>query len=230
MPIKFSPYKKAITLLELIIAISLLAIVGLGIASLDIFSGYYLRNIDRVSIVQNELSYILDHMAKIIGGGEIGGAIGDINNPPLQIYRIPDGGMMLKVFIDRNRNGKRDPEGIDMWVGFQLRVYDQPQYQLWVWAPCVGDTCDGPGSSYAVLSKRIKGCCQEYEGQGELGLRFAMNTGDPHNLYDPTKNYVDIRLGGCYDPFERDGFACGTPENPRVYMYTRIRMPAVSTH
>jgi hypothetical protein len=222
-------HKRAITLLELLLAISLLGVVALGMASLDIFSRYYLRSIERSSLVQNELAYVLDHMAKIIGVGVFGGAIGDLNNPPLKIYRVPNEGWILKVFIDKNRNGRKDPEPQDMWVAYQLRVYDQPQYQLWFWHPCVGDTCNGGGSSYSVLSKRIKGCCQEYEGNGELALRFAMNTGDPNNPYDPTKNYVDIRLGGCYDPFQRES-PCGSPENPKVYMYTRIRMPAVSTH
>jgi len=226
-------HKRAVTLLELLIAISLLGVVALGMASLDIFSRYYLSSIERLSLVQNELAYVLDYMSKVIHGqGALfpdgivrgrGGAIGDLNNPPLQINRYA-GGFILKVFVDWNNNGKRDTQ--DMWVGFQLR--DSPPHQLWVWKPCVGNTCDGEGSSYSVLSKMILGCCQEYEGEVEYRLRFAMNTGDPHNPYDPSKNYVDIRLGGCYDP-SAEG-SCGTPENPKVYMYTRIRMPAVSTH
>ncbi|MCM8789927.1 MAG: hypothetical protein NC916_02780 [Candidatus Omnitrophica bacterium] len=226
MRIKPLVYKKAITLLELVIAISLLAVIALGMASVEIFSRYYLESADRVSIVQNELSYLLDYMAKIIGVGVFGGAIGDINNPPLQIGRYPGNGYILKAFVDRNRNGQRDAS--DFWVGFHFR--DTPaEYQFWVWAPCVGPTCDGPGSKYAIISRRIKGCCQEYEGNRELSFRFAMNTNNPHAPYDPTKNYVDIRLGGCYDPFERDA-PCGTVKNPILYMYTRIRMPAVSVN
>jgi len=230
-------HKRAVTLLELLIAISLLGVVALGMASLDIFGRYYLSSIERLSLVQNELAYVLEYMAKMIHGqgiynstddkvSGIGGAIGDLNNPPLQINRYSGRGFILKVFVDRNNNGRRDPQ--DIWVGFQLRISDSPPYQLWVWKPCVGTFCDGPGSSYSVLSKRILGCCQEYEGNGELGLRFAMNTGDTNNPYTPSKNYVDIRLGGCYDPSAAG--SCGTPENPKVYMYTRIRMPAVSTH
>ncbi|MCM8783048.1 MAG: hypothetical protein NC909_01435 [Candidatus Omnitrophica bacterium] len=216
--------KKAVTLLELVIAISLLGVIILGMASLELFSRYYLSNADRLSIVQNELSFALDYIYKLIGTGVFGGAIGDINNPPLEINRYPGKGYILKAYVDRNRNGKRDPG--DLRLGFQIR--EDPEYQLWVWAPCVGDTCDGPGSRYAVISKRLKGCCQEYEGGARI-FSFAMNTGNPDNPYDPRKNYVDIRLGFCYDPYER-GFNCGTAENPMVYMYTRIRMPAVSVN
>jgi hypothetical protein len=144
--------------------------------------------------------------------------------------RIPNAGWMMRVFVDWNKNGRRDPEGLgsnnDRWVGFQFRISDPPSYQFWVWSycpegSCCGiETCADPGVKYTILSKRIKDACHNL-GPGYEDLVFAN--------YDPSNNYVEIRLGACYDPFERS-FVCGTPENPKVCLTSRIRMPAVSTH
>ncbi|MCM8791635.1 MAG: hypothetical protein NC826_00545 [Candidatus Omnitrophica bacterium] len=221
MPVKFS-FKKAITLVELIIAITLVIVVAAGVVSLDKFATYQLHVADQQARLQNELSYVLDHMAKFIGGAEIGGAIGSVNDPPVRIERVPGRGQFLKVRIDKNRNGRVDPYPEDIWIAYQATIRDTPAYRLFFWAPCGNPQSMGcqqiEGHPPLVISEKIHCCC---EAGGDC-YNFA--------VYNSTTNYVEIRLGACYDPSGYVGYVCGSRENPAVYMRTRIRMPAVSAN
>src|SRR3989338_5081842 len=99
-----SPHlKKSITLLELLIAITLLSVIVLGFTSIDLFSRYHVLTADRRAKVQNEASYVLEHMAK-----EMVRAIGDFNNPAVSITTTPSGNPLIRVWVDANRNGIRD--------------------------------------------------------------------------------------------------------------------------
>jgi len=65
MPFKFFvSSSKALSLLELVLAISLLGVTLLAIANLDSFVANYFKYFDRSPQVYNNLAYILDFMAK----------------------------------------------------------------------------------------------------------------------------------------------------------------------
>ncbi len=70
--------EKSITLLELIICIVLIGMTVLGFFSIHIFSRYHLITSVRRAKLQNDVSYVLEHMAK-----HIGRAIGDTVNYPI---------------------------------------------------------------------------------------------------------------------------------------------------
>jgi len=69
---------KAITLMELIVAISLLGVIILGVASFDLGSRQMFKSSERKTQVMNEAALILDRIAKdaIMG-------IGDVGNPAI---------------------------------------------------------------------------------------------------------------------------------------------------
>lgn len=101
----------SVTLIELLIAITLLSVIILGFSSIDLFSRFHLRTAQRRSDIQNEISYVLEHMAK-----EIARAIGDANQLPVTIETA--GGpnpawMRIRAWIDSNRNGIRDTNDIE---------------------------------------------------------------------------------------------------------------------
>jgi len=84
--------KKGVTLLELLIAMVLLGVIVLTFASIENFGRFHTINADRRAKVQNEVSFLLSHIAKSIQS-----AVGDVNNPPIQ--GLADG---FRVRIDTN--------------------------------------------------------------------------------------------------------------------------------
>ncbi|MCM8757825.1 MAG: prepilin-type N-terminal cleavage/methylation domain-containing protein, partial [Candidatus Omnitrophica bacterium] len=119
--------KIGLTLLELLIAITLVGLISLGIWSISTFSYYYLINSDRLAKIQNELAYIVDHISKLITGPmEIvqedgtwqgrGGAIGTVDDPPLKVEHYGGKGWFLKIRLDQEPFGVVGSE--DPWVGY----------------------------------------------------------------------------------------------------------------
>lgn len=71
---------KAITLMELIVAISLLGVIILGVASFDLGSRQMFKSSERKTQVMNEAALILDRIAKDAITG-----IGDVGNPAIAV-------------------------------------------------------------------------------------------------------------------------------------------------
>ena len=70
--------RAAITLLELIIAITLLGVIVIGFSSIELFSRSQVLSTDRKTQVQNEVSYALEHMSRNVLQG-----VGDSATRPL---------------------------------------------------------------------------------------------------------------------------------------------------
>lgn len=102
--------KKALTLIELLIAISLLSVIVLGFSSIDSFARYQVMSSDRRAKLQNELSFALEHMSKNIMRG-----IGDVSSPPLE--SITNG---FRVNVDRNNPPTPGNLGDDTWIRYTL--------------------------------------------------------------------------------------------------------------
>ena len=103
---------KSVTLIELIIAVSLVAVIILGINSISIFSHYQVVSSDRRAKLQNEVSYSLDHMTK-----HISMAIGDISNDPIAWYDNANHNLGLRVRTDSDKDGIADTG--DTWIGYR---------------------------------------------------------------------------------------------------------------
>ena len=101
---------KSVTLIELIIAISLVAVIILGVNSINIFSHYQVVSSDRRAKLQNEVAFCLEHMTK-----HISMAIGDVSNDPIVAYSDNRG---IRVRIDDNpANGRVDTT--DHWIAYR---------------------------------------------------------------------------------------------------------------
>jgi hypothetical protein len=187
----------------------LISVVVLGFFSIELFSRTHLLGTDRMTRLQNEISYLLGHMTKnIIGTNVSGGAIGDINQPAVTIATI-DGVNALLIWVDSNNNGYRDTD--DKQIAYKYR--GAPDYQIWFYP----DYTDNPASYEVITQKKI---CPD----------FSTDPSKPtHINYSPQDNYIDVQVTVCWDP---DGSpnACGTLDNPSIKMLTRIKMPSVSTN
>jgi hypothetical protein len=203
-----------VTLLELLIAITLLSVIVIGFTSIDMFSRYHVLTADRRAKVQNEVSYVLEHMSK-----EISKAIGDSNNLPVV---IDDSNRRVKVYIDYNPDGQRGTG--DRWIAYRYRDSSAPEaerYQLWYCPQCTDSTCgvctpdDWNSTGFInngyVLSRKITSFSPTYDNTETDG--------------DPRDDYLEIQSTIRWDPAQAVSF-----DNPEVTMSTRIKMPSVSTN
>jgi len=109
--------KKGLTLIELLIAICIFALIIIGFSSIDTFSRYHVITSDRRAKLQNDASYVLGHMAK-----EIGKAIGDASNPATNTTAISAGiGVYIDLASDGSSagDGRRGTDG-DRWIGYRF--------------------------------------------------------------------------------------------------------------
>ncbi len=138
---------KAITLAELLIAVSLLGLLSVGIWSIDRFSRHHLITSDKHAQAQNQASVAMEHMAKNIGKA-IGNRAVPAENP---VSLAPIGGdTAIRVYIDSALDGsspgdgRRGTEG-DHWIAYRYRASTG---QIWYYA-------DYPASPREVIAKRI---------------------------------------------------------------------------
>lgn len=93
---------KAITFIELIIAIGLLVVIVLGFSSIELFSRHHVLTSDRRAQIQNEAAVIMEHMSKEIGQG-----IGDtMNSPVVSVSGLTAPDHALSVWVDSNHDGR----------------------------------------------------------------------------------------------------------------------------
>jgi type II secretory pathway component PulJ len=135
---------KSLTLIELIIAVSLVGVIILGINSINIFSHYQVISSDRRAKLQNDLSYCLEHITKegmkAIGNERVFGS----NSA---VYAS---GSTLSFFIDGNKNGRID--GVNTTTGDYWIRYSLASNQLSYCSTCTTATSC---SNCSVLSNKI---------------------------------------------------------------------------
>lgn len=203
-----SRQNKSVTLIELIIAISLVAVIILGINSISIFSHYQVISSDRRAKLQNNVSYSLDHITKQ-GLKTIGNE--KVFNPPVnsavRVSALNATNSFLAFFIDANGNGRRDTVD-DYWIRYSFASASR---QL--------SYCDNCGSSSAC------GTCFATDGREVLSNKIT--------AFRPTKvaksgegiHHVEVEITGRWYvsmPVSAD--------NPEVTMKTTIQLPSVSTN
>jgi len=188
---------KAVTLIELLIAIVIMTVVILSFNGMDMFSRRHVIATDRRVKTQNEAAYVIEFMAK-----ELTRAIGDQRNPPASIISIGTD-PAIAFWVDQNQNGLRDSSPTDRQIAFSYR--GSPNYEMRYYPDFSGNP-----ANYEVLSS-----CVAMSGFGPV----------------ITDNYVTFEITACWDPkLIKTTSPCGSLDNPRVTMHSRVSMPSVSTN
>lgn len=196
---------KSFTLLELLIAIVLLSVIVLSISSIEVFSRHNLMSSDIRAKIQNDISFVLEHMTK-----HISRTIGNDNAYPNQVVAFSTCGTnptttTLAVFIDANYNGKRDTN--DHWVVYEFSSGTTSKELKFCFSggdSSVTPVCPNSCTTWETLSTKIR------------SFGIALDPG--------TKNVLDVTISGLNSPTE----AANDIKNPSVKMATSIFMPEVS--
>ncbi len=195
---------KAVTLMEVLVAIVLLGVVIVALNSINTFSHFQVISSGRRARVQNEVFVAVDHIGK-----QISATIGNemITGTDSVVRSGTTAGVPYLAFrVDTNNDGSAD-----QWRGYRnLNTMLQ-------WCPnCATSACTACnawawGSAGAVVSNNITGFQVE-------------KPGSPNQL---SRNYVDVTVEACFKP---GAGSCGSSENPTVNMTVTIKLPSVSTN
>jgi hypothetical protein len=163
--------KRSITLIELLIAITLLSLIVLGFSSIDLFSRNQVLTVDRRAQVQNEVAYVLEHMTK-----ELSNAIGNTAIPNSSPFWAGPDSVQIGYISDADHDGQRkDPANRRGY-----RYGGSNPYAIWFCTNPIGAMCYASGGAGAeFLSRRI--------------TAFTP-------IYDSSTNYIEVSLTDCWDP------------------------------
>lgn len=185
--------------MELLIALVLFVLVVFGIANIEVFCRMVFTGSDRKAKVINEAGYVIEHMSKFIGG-----AIGDPVDMPVNLTTPPNYcTRAVKVWVDYDPSGVLN--GIKDASDRQIMYcYNATSHTLVYYSNYTGDLTPGTAE---ILTRNI--------------VDFNVTT---------ERNAVDVNVTGCWDSSvpAGDPKACGTVDNPRLTLQTRITMPSVS--
>lgn len=198
--------EKAVTLIELFISILTVSIMVLSFYSLEVFSQQQVVNSQRRAKVQNDLSYVLEHMSKYVQQ-----ANGNINS-----QAIVQTGSGLQVRVDLNAVKTPANTNDDAWI-----VYSISGNQLNVsCVPVIGGS----------------GACDSFTSEGlsdRIIAGFAGSTTLPNPLPENPSagfyvdinslgNLINIGLIGRYSPAAAYVDKIDRFKNPQVEMETKV--------
>jgi Tfp pilus assembly protein PilW len=163
---------KSVTLLELLISIVLIGLVVLGLSNIELFCRNQLLSSDRRLKVQNDASFVLEHMTK-----HIGRAIGDTQN-----YPVDFGANCVRAIIDSNNNGLLDLAEVQSRIAYR---WDPAAYTV----------------SYCGSFNVGTQSCQP-AGGWEILARHITTTMLPPNVdtHGDQTNYISVNITACWDP------------------------------
>lgn len=178
--------RKSVTLIELLIAMTLLGVILLGISSFDIAGKRFFRSSERKSGILNDMSFILDHIDKYVSMATGTGSDPGITTPgafPAQIVRI-------RVAID-DATGSPDTTPMD-YTNDRVVEYSAVGNRLQFCPRVVAGACPAGFISLTERLVRTAGNDFEFDNAGvnanQLIVRNLILRHDPLAAVDPTKN------------------------------------------
>ncbi|MDD2751851.1 MAG: type II secretion system protein [Candidatus Omnitrophica bacterium] len=229
--------RRAMTLIELMVAIILLSVLAIGFASIAVFSHMQMVTSDRRAKAQNEAAFVLDHMNK-----EIPRAIGNFANSIAavgSVNRVVDvsqigGDNAISVFIDwpedpvttgaaaNTPNGRRDDK--DRWIAYR---FNQAAHAVWYCPRCngVADILNSNGSAVCASCNPAWGSLDVNTLSNRIFAFTATLTDFDPGVAVENGNCLDINVTARWIPGQD-----ASTDNPEVTLRSRIKMPSVSVN
>ena len=195
-----SSNRRAVTLLELILAIVLMSLIVLGFTSINTFSRQNVIMAGNRAKLQNSITFVLEHM-----GRNIARAIGDVNNPPVS-FPVTDNctDSAIRIRIDSDNDGMLNTS-TDKLIDYSYNITNKELRYYSNYTNC--SNCSV--SCYEVIANKI-----------------TSNLNTTYVTYSNTSNYITIDLSGRWDPTN----STISPTNPQVNMTSVTQMPSVSVN
>ncbi len=225
--LKPAAHQRGITLIEVLIAISLLSLIALGLTSIELFTRNHVTSSSRRAKLQNEISYALTHISKslvrAIGNIKIDHVDDDtILTDIIDTYTVLEpydpfyGG--IKIYCDGPLGAPDGKRGTgDYRVAYRFRnATASPATERYRLEYCAHYISGSPSNVYEVIANQITAFSATVAG---------------HTAGDPTSgsNIVNLSITACWDPTQAH-HACGSPDNPSITMNESVYMPSVSTN
>jgi Tfp pilus assembly protein PilW len=197
----------ALTLIELIVALVITAMVMVGIYNIQLFSHYHVMSATRKSALQNEATYLLSHIS-----GQIRKAVSDGSTHPVD---FDPSGSRIRIWTDTNPS---PPDG-------QLQASGAPRDTLVYYNHAASGTVtfcpDADISAYPGGTVSCSGAVET------LASHISSNFNSTYVTIQDTTNYIDVTVTACWDP--ATPATCGSLRNPSVTLISRLCMPAASS-
>ena len=224
------PKQKALTLVELLIAIIIFGLMIGGIWAIESFARYHLKTARQRAKLQNEVSFVIEHVTKnfIRVVGNAADATARFNLFGSDFVSAGNGNIYF-YYVDSAEWGSRtDPgDGTPNTGGDHWELYLSTAL-----GPCgsfqankVYHFINCSAKPTAGNYNTICGTPEDLTPNSKI-VTFDVNV---NGTFISSNNYADIDVSACWDPSQAKG-ACGTPDNPSVTMKARVKMPMVSTH
>lgn len=140
----FTKKTSAVTLIELLIAISLLGLVILSTTSVEMFARKQMKTTDMQTQLLNEVSPAIEHIVKNISLG-----IGDKNDPGIKVY--PTGkAPYLQIRQDINKTPSDYSD--DIWCEYKSNSFSLPDAPSIRYDPNIND---GNSDNYQVIVRKV---------------------------------------------------------------------------
>jgi hypothetical protein len=206
-----TPLNKSVTLVELLIALTLIGLVVLGFSSIDLFSRFHVTTSDRRIQLQNDVATALEHMTK-----QISRAIGNTALTDTVAVKAYADNKGIRIRIDDSpANGYVDAN--DTWIAYRHENIGSPATDSEIrFYPNAG-SIETPAEPHESIAHRIV-----ISSGGVYGVEFSGNFDVNGWLLD---NILEVKVSGRWNPAQTV-----SNENPEVTLRTRILMPAVSTN
>lgn len=230
--------KNAVTLLELILAITFLSVIVLGINSIYYFSHFQTVNTERRAWLQNQLSLTVEHMRR-----EIGKAIGNealyTANSVIDTSNIA-GQTAIKVYVDSGaalagagtpdviyaagdgqRGSLTDRTIAYRWTG--AGGAPVTRYQVQFCPKCANAPCAACNPAWVTAQNIVGKNIAAFTVGSLAGAAFVPGKpGAPGPLND---NSIAVQITTCWDPAIAENV-----DNPCLTTTTLITMPSVTAH
>ncbi|MFH0790427.1 MAG: hypothetical protein V2A64_02240 [Candidatus Omnitrophota bacterium] len=215
-----------LTVFELLVALVLFSLIVLGFMNFDLFTHNQVLTADYRGNLQNELSFLIEHMNK-----NFSRAIGSEKaNGVDSVVRIVDDGVdniTMSIYVDANGDGQNQQPPVfvgrlDYYVGYRYYYGGTVNqiHRIFYCGECLDLLCNpaaciNPPNAGEELSNKINNPAVPgpFTKPGAPG---ALNG-----------NFITVELSACWDPTGAKGL-CGGGNNPSQTVRTQINMPSVT--
>ncbi len=229
--------KNAVTLLELILAITFLSVIVLGINSIYYFSHFQTVNTERRAWLQNQLSITVEHVRKEIGKA-IGNEAVDGANQVIDTTSGVSGNTAIKVYVDSGvasgvapniiyatGDGRRDI-ATDRWIAYRwtgATGSTATEYQIWFCPQCANVACAACNPAWGTAQNIVATNIAAFVVGSLVGATFV--PGKPGAPGPLNNNSIAVQITACWDPAIAENV-----DNPCLTITTLITMPFVTAH